>query len=143
MTTTRQKLERNFFRTLNRFVEPAVRKGVLSPRYAPVGLIVLESIGYKSGSVRSTPLLATRVGNYTFISTVRGKKSFWVRNLQKQPDISFYMGGRVKKAKSYVFTPESDFSARDALPPVIAGIANVLARRGAEGWAFAVLQAES
>jgi hypothetical protein len=76
MKTTRLKLERNFFRTLNRFVEPAVRKGVLSPRYAPLGLILLESTGYKSGAARNTPLLATRVGNYTFISTVRDKSPF-------------------------------------------------------------------
>ena len=143
MSNTRQTFERTIFRTLNKFVEPAVRKGALSPRCAPVGLILLESIGYKSGSVRSTPLLATHVGDYTFISTFRGKRSFWVRNLQKQPDISFYRGGKVKKASSFVVTPESGFDSLDSLPPVIATIAEQLARRSDKGWAFAVLQTSS
>jgi hypothetical protein len=143
MKTTRQKLEQNFFRALNRYVEPAVRKGVLSPRYAPLGLIVLKSTGYKSGVARSTPLLATSVGNYTFISTARGKRSFWVKNLQKQPDISFHKGGQVKQAKSFVITHETDFDAADALPTPIATIARVLAKRSKKGWAFAVLQTQN
>ena len=143
MSNTRQKLERNFFRNLNRFVEPAVRKGILSPRCAPVGLILLESIGFKSGAVRSTPLLATHLGGYTFISTVRGKRSFWVKNLQKQPDITFHRGGKVKKAKSFVVTPETGFESLESLPPVITAIAKQLARGSESGWAFAVLQTSS
>lgn len=140
MSTTRQTIETHFFRNLNRFVVPAVRKGIFSPRCAPVGLILLDSIGYKSGTVRSTPLVATHLGDYTFISTVRGKQSFWVRNLQKQPDISFYHGGKVKQATSFVVTPEKGFENLDSLPPFIAAIAKRLAKRSEKGWAFAILQ---
>ena len=43
----RQRLERNFFRALNSVVEPAVRRGLGSPRLAPSTLIVLESTGYR------------------------------------------------------------------------------------------------
>ena len=140
MTATRQRLERDLFRKLNRFVEPAVRKGILSPKCAPVGLILLETIGFKSGRVRSTPLLATHVGDYTFVSTVRGKQSFWIRNLQEQPDISFYKGGRLKKARSVVMTPETDPQALDSLPWVIGAITNALLGTGAKGFALAVLR---
>jgi deazaflavin-dependent oxidoreductase (nitroreductase family) len=143
MMSTRQKFERNFFRNLNRVVEPAVRKGALSPRYAPVGLIVLESIGFKSGAVRSTPLLATRIGTYTFVSTVRGKKSFWVKNLQKNPDIRFHMGGRVKEARSFVFASDNDLPKVGSLPPLIAAIAARLVRRGPDNLTLAVLRTES
>ncbi|MCB1848305.1 MAG: hypothetical protein KDI04_13230, partial [Halieaceae bacterium] len=58
----RQVLEREFFRMLNRVVEPAVRKGVGSPRFLPAGLIVLETVGFKTGAKRRTPLVATRLG---------------------------------------------------------------------------------
>ena len=140
MTATRQRLERDLFRTLNRFVEPAVRRGILSPQCAPVGLILLETIGFKSGTVRSTPLLATHVGDYTFVSTVRGKQSFWIRNLQEQPDIRFYKGGRLKQAKSVVITPETDRQALDSLPWMIAAITNTLLGAGAKGFTLAVLR---
>ena len=140
MTVTRQRLERNLFRTLNRFVEPAVRKGILSPKCAPVGLILLETIGFKSGIVRSTPLLASHVGDYTIVSTVRGKQSFWIRNLQQQPDISFYKGGRLKKAKSVVITTETDPQTLDSLPWAISAITKALIGARAEGLALAVLR---
>jgi deazaflavin-dependent oxidoreductase (nitroreductase family) len=140
MMTTRQRLERDLFRKLNRFVEPAVRKGILSPKCAPAGLILLETLGFKSGKVRSTPLLATHVGDYTFVSTVRGKQSFWIRNLQQQPDISFYKGGRLKKARSVVITPETDSQTLDSLPWVIAAIAKALLGARAKGFTLAILR---
>jgi hypothetical protein len=140
MTATRQRIERDLFRTLNGFVEPAVRKGILSPQCAPVGLILPETIGFKSGRVRSTPLLATHVGDYTIVSTVRGKQSFWIRNLQEQPDISFYKGGRLKKASSVVITSETNPQAIDSLPWVIAAITNALLGGGAKGLALAALR---
>jgi deazaflavin-dependent oxidoreductase (nitroreductase family) len=140
MTATRQRLERDLFRTLNRFVEPAVRRGILSPQCAPVGLILLETIGFKSGTVRSTPLLATHVGDYTFVSTVRGKQSFWIRNLQEHPDIRFYKGGRLKMAKSVVITPETDHQVLDSLPWLISAITNTLLGASAKGFTLAVLR---
>jgi deazaflavin-dependent oxidoreductase (nitroreductase family) len=143
MSTIRQTLERNFFRGLNTVVEPAVRKGVLSPRCAPVGLIVLESTGFKSGVLRSTPLLATHIGDYVLVSTGRAKRSFWVRNLQKQPNIRFHLGGKVKKATSYVITPDEDFQVPKSLPPIVAAAARQLAKRSGEGWAFALLEAKN
>ena len=143
MSSIRQTLERNFFRGLNTFVEPAVRKGLLSPRCAPIGLIVLESTGYKSGALRNTPLLATHIGDYVLVSTGRAKRSFWVRNLQQQPHIRFHLGGKVKEATSYVITPDEDFQTPPSLPPLVAATANLLARRGGEGWAFALLEAKN
>ena len=143
MSSIRQTLERNFFRGLNTFVEPAVRKGLLSPRCAPIGLIVLESTGYKSGALRSTPLLATHIGDYVLVSTGRAKRSFWVRNLQKEPNVRFHLGGKVKKANSYVITPDEDFQAPTSLPPIVAAAARTLARRGGEGWAFALLEVKN
>ena len=94
-----QTLERDFFRTLNRYVEPAVRAGLLSPRYAPGTMIVLETTGFKTGATRRTPLLATRLGRYVFISTVRGNRSFWVKNLQKDASARYYLGGKAIEAE--------------------------------------------
>jgi hypothetical protein len=46
------KREQQVFAGLNAVVEPAVRKGFGSPVLAPAGLIVLETVGFKSGARR-------------------------------------------------------------------------------------------
>ena len=53
--------EVEFFRMLNRVVEPMVRAGFGSPRIVPTGLIVLETEGRKTGRRVRTPLAATRI----------------------------------------------------------------------------------
>ena len=72
--------EQKVFRNLNSVVEPAVRRGFGSPTRAPAGLIVLETVGFKSGTTRRTPLWSLRLGRYRVVSTARGNRSFWVKN---------------------------------------------------------------
>jgi hypothetical protein len=61
MPTRFGKLEKTIFRALNAVVEPAVRKGIGSPRFSPAGLIVLETTGFKSGQPLQPPrVLPTR-----------------------------------------------------------------------------------
>ncbi len=133
------KLEREFFRKLNAVVEPAVRKGVGSPRIAPAGLIVLESVGFKTGQLRRTPLLAMRLGNYVFVSTVRGERSFWVKNLQKHPRTHFFRGGRRHEARAFVVAPGKQYRRPKSLPPVLGKLTDAFAQYAPPGWALAVL----
>lgn len=133
------KLEREFFRRLNAVVEPAVRKGVASPRIAPAGLIVLESTGFKSGQIRRTPLAAMRLGKYVFVSTVRGERSFWVKNLQKQPRTRYFRGGREHETKAFVIAPGKRYARPKSLPPLIGKLTDAFAERAPEDWALAVL----
>ncbi|KZX54989.1 hypothetical protein A3709_08270 [Halioglobus sp. HI00S01] len=102
MKAVSPKLEQQFFRQLNAVVEPAVRRGIGSPRLLPAGLILLESTGFISGELRSTPLLSFRAGRYRIVSTVRGQRSFWVKNLLKQPDVSYFLAGRRRNATAVV-----------------------------------------
>ena len=131
MALDKQKLEREFFRMLNRVIEPAVRKGV--------GLIVLETVGFKSGEKRRMPLAATRLGGYVFISTVRGDRSLWVKNLHKRPSTHYYLGGKRRAAKAFVMMPGKRYRRPASLPPFIGKITDFLAPYTKAGWAFAVL----
>jgi deazaflavin-dependent oxidoreductase (nitroreductase family) len=140
MKITRQKLERNLFRALNSVVEPAVRKGILSSKCAPSGLLLLETIGFKSGQKRSTPLLAAHVGDYSFVSTVRAKQSFWIRNLRKQPEVDYYRGGKLKRATALVLTSETDLSSFESLPQPLAAISKTLVGAKDSGFALAILR---
>ena len=55
------QIEKPFFRTLNKYLEPAIRAGFGSTGLAPVGAVVLETTGRKSGRTYKTPVLASQV----------------------------------------------------------------------------------
>ncbi len=133
------RIEREFFRMLNRVVEPAVRLGVGSPRFVPGGLIVLETKGFKTGNKRRTPLVAIRLKKYVLVVTARGERSFWVKNLQKQPRVRYWLGGRERQGKAFVMAPGKRYRRPRSLPTAIGRITDILAPYTRAGWAFAVL----
>ena len=133
------KLEQRFFRALNSVVEPAVRRGIFSSRLLPTTLIVLESTGYISGQPRRTPLLCQQLGSHVLISTGRGKRSFWVRNLQRDPEIEYFMGGRAYPAEAMVITGDMPVDSTQ-LPTLLKPLAGCLNALTARGWAFALLK---
>jgi deazaflavin-dependent oxidoreductase (nitroreductase family) len=137
--TISPSLEREFFRRLNAVVEPAVRHGIGSPRLAPAGLIVLESTGFKSGAKRRTPLVALKLGDRIIVMTARGERSFWVRNLRKQPRVRYWRGGRERQAKAFVLAPGKPFRRPTSLPTPLQAVAARLNPLTKKGWAFAIL----
>ena len=90
--------------------------GIGSPRLLPAGLIVLESIGFKSGQARRTPLVAMKLGPHVLVATVRGERSFWVKNLRKKPQVRFWRGGREHQARAFVLAPGKAFRRPASLP---------------------------
>ena len=80
---SRNKVEQVFFRRLNSIVEPLVRRGVGSPSFTPTSVILLETVGFKSGLARRTPLLSIRLGKYTLVSTARGSVHFGLRTCKR------------------------------------------------------------
>ena len=123
MASKQLQFEQRFFRALNSVVEPAVRRGIFSSRWLPTSLMVLESTGYVSGKTRSTPLFCNRIGPYLLLSTARGDRSFWVRNLQQEPAVNYFLGGRRYNAEALVITADSEFAEGEGfslLRPLIA-----------------------
>lgn len=134
--------EQKFFRTLNGFVEPAVRRGVASPTFLPGALIVLESIGFKSGARRRTPLVSFRVGGYRIVSTVRGDRSFWVKNLVKQPAVSYFLGGKRRQANAIVLMDGEHASEERSYSRFLGGLVALLSTRAKNGLAIVILAPE-
>ena len=141
MTSARaeRSVEVDFFRTLNRVVEPIVRVGFGSPRIAPTGLIVLETRGRKTGKARRSPLAATRIGSYILVGTFRGNRSQWVRNLAAEPRTRFWLGGRAREARAFVMHQGKRFRVPRSLPLPLQQVVRLLAPYTKLGWAFAVL----
>lgn len=134
-----QRAEQVFFRTLNSVVEPAVRKGVASSRWTPGSVIVLETTGYISGNQRRTPLLSVKLGKYRLISTSRGDRSFWMKNLKKDPAISYYLGGKKYSSRALLIEQEDSSNELSVLPTYVRKISRWLAMYKKQGWAFALL----
>jgi deazaflavin-dependent oxidoreductase (nitroreductase family) len=139
MSNTFTKLEQKMFRGVNAIVEPAVRWGFASPSLAPAGLIVLETVGFKTGVQRRTPLWSFRLGRYRVVSTARGERSFWVRNLLQQPRVSYYLGGRRRESHAIVIAAGAPQYSAAALSPFMRKVTEVFARYARSGWAFAIL----
>jgi len=132
-------LEVEFFRMLNRVVEPVVRAGLGSPRIVPTGFIVVETTGRKSGKLRRSPLAATRLGDYVIVSTFRGGRSQWVRNLAAQPRTRFWLRGKPRDARAFVMYEGKRFRVPKSLPAGMKKVVQFLAPYTKAGWAFAVL----
>ncbi len=131
-------LEREFFRNLNRMLEPLVRRGLGSPRIVPGGLIVVEHEGRRSGRTFRSPLAATRLGGYVLVATVRGARSQWVRNLAAKPSSRIWIGGRPRDVRAFVIHPDKRFRVPTSLPRPVQLVLEILAPYRKAGWAFAL-----
>lgn len=137
--STTRSLEVEFFRMLNRVVEPAVRLGVGSPRIVPSGFIVLETVGRKTGKLRRSPLAATRFGRYVIVATYRGDRSQWVFNLAAHPRTRYWLGGKPRDARAFVMYEGKRFRVPKSLPSGMQKVVRFLAPYTKAGWGFAVL----
>ena len=135
-----QSVEKRVFRTLNSYLEPVIRTGVGSPGFTPVGAVVLETTGRKSGLTFKTPVLASEFADLLLISTVRSG-SQWVKNLAAAPQTQVWLRGQSVPVMAYVIGPE--IPSLEALPetsPVVRFLIQRLRRLSKlTGTSFAIL----
>jgi deazaflavin-dependent oxidoreductase (nitroreductase family) len=135
----RRSVEVEFFRFLNRWLEPQIRAGLGSPRLVPGGLIVLEARGRKTGRLTRTPLVATRVEGHVLVATFRANRSQWAKNLAANPETRFWMNGKPRPTLAYVLSASPRPRALPKLPPLLRVVAVLLTPYTRAGWAFAIL----
>jgi deazaflavin-dependent oxidoreductase (nitroreductase family) len=132
-------LEVEFFRMLNRVVEPRIRAGLGSPCLTPGGFIVLETRGRRTGRLARIPLAATRIQDHVVVGTFRGSRSQWVKNLSAHPETRFWLGGRARPTEAFVISGDAQVRAPRGLPVVLRWVVSFLRPYTRAGWAFAVL----
>ncbi len=132
-----ERLEAEFFRGLNQFVEPLVRAGLAAPVLFPAGAIVIETQGRKTGRRLEVPLLAALVGDLVVVSTVR-RRSNWVKNLAANPEVRYWLGGREREATAFAIGP--GIETLNELPPRVSCLASALKQHSTMfGTGFAIL----
>jgi deazaflavin-dependent oxidoreductase (nitroreductase family) len=113
----RAKQTPGILQRINATVEPRVRSGFGSPGLLPAGLIVLETIGRKTGKRYRTPLLATLApGGYLWVSTILGRRANWLRNAQANADVRYWLKGRPHRGRAIVSAPGYPMPDLTALP---------------------------
>jgi hypothetical protein len=128
------QVEADFFRALNALVAPLVMAGVGAPGPWPLGMIVLETAGR-----RRLPLLAAMVDGCALVSTWRGGRARWMRDLEARPRVRYWLGAREQRGHARVFAPGACPPATDGLPPLVRAAAHALWPATLVGWTFAVI----
>ena len=113
-----QSLEKRFFRTLNTYLEPLISTGFGSPGLTPVGAVVLETTGRKSGRTYKTPVLASEFATLLLVSTVRSR-SQWIKNLAATPQTEVWIRGETVPVTAYVIGPRLSHSEEIPAPSPI------------------------
>ena len=132
-----ERLETEFFRGLNQFVEPMVRAGLGAPILFPAGAIVLEINGRKTGRRSTVPLMAALVGDLVVVGTVR-RRSNWLKNLAAHPEVRYWLGGSEREATGFAIAP--GIETHDDLPGRVSCLASALKQHSAMfGTGFAIL----
>jgi deazaflavin-dependent oxidoreductase (nitroreductase family) len=131
--------EAAFYYSLNALVAPWVRAGFGSPGPLTAGLIVVETVGRRSGRALPVPLIAWPAGRALVVSTVRGDRSQWVKNLSAHPSVRYWQYGRQHAATATVIRPEQQH-AHARSPQPAHGLAAALQRSATcSGLTFALL----
>ena len=110
-------VEQRDFRTLNRFVEPAVRAGLGNSIVGPGGF-VMETTGRQPGLPRRVPLLGTLFGDTIVVSTTCAG-SQWIRNVEHHPMVGVWVAGRRRRATADVVRLPGGAGANLRLRPCI------------------------
>jgi F420H(2)-dependent quinone reductase len=131
------EVEISLFSALNRLVEPGVRAGFGSLWIFPVGLIVLETTGRKTGLPQRVPLLAAMIAGLVVVSTVRVQQSQWLRNALEDPEVRYWVRGQELHGRAIVVM--SGYDVSEPLDDEARCLVEALRPAAAFGAAFVIL----
>jgi deazaflavin-dependent oxidoreductase (nitroreductase family) len=92
-------------KVFNRLVLAATRAGLPTP-----GVVILETIGRRSGEPRRVPVTRLLEGDTLWIVTEHGRKAAYVRNIEANPRVRVRAGRRWRTGTATVL-PDYDWRA--------------------------------
>jgi deazaflavin-dependent oxidoreductase (nitroreductase family) len=124
--TSLKHFEDDFYSGINSVVEPYLRAGFGTPGLCANGIVLLETIGRRSGRVINVPLMAVSFGDVVIVSTVRARRSQWIRNVVANPEVCYWLRGRAKKVRAFVMGDGAPVALRAAMPLHARAMASML-----------------
>jgi deazaflavin-dependent oxidoreductase (nitroreductase family) len=73
-------------------------------------ILLLTTIGRKTGMKRVTPLQYERIGDDYYLGAARGLKADWVRNIQSNPRVEIRVGAKHIEGQAEVVTDPKRFA---------------------------------
>lgn len=133
-------LSRTYWKTIDAWLEPAVRAGFATPSVLPVGLVVLETRGARTGRLQRVLLTASVVEGCLFVGTLLGSRSGWLANLRADPRVRYWLSGQERQGRALLFSARAPWTATQGLPGLARSLADgLLPVAVASGWRFAVI----
>ena len=83
-----------FIWRLLRFLPPRLAYSLGLGPIAGRAVLLLTTVGRKSGLPRITPLLYDEIDGIVYVASARGVKADWYRNLQANPNVEVTVGSR-------------------------------------------------
>jgi deazaflavin-dependent oxidoreductase (nitroreductase family) len=109
---------------LFRFLPPRLAYSVGLGSIAGRAVLLLTTVGRRSGLPRVTPLLYDEMDGIIYVGSARGEKADWYRNLQANPNVEVQVGSRRLRACAYPITDPLQIASflekRLKLHPVLA-----------------------
>jgi deazaflavin-dependent oxidoreductase (nitroreductase family) len=88
-----ERLPRSVWR-LFRFLPPRLAYSIGLGSIAGRAVLLLTTVGRRSGLPRVTPLLYDEIDGIIYVGSARGEKADWYRNLQANPNVEVTVGSR-------------------------------------------------
>ena len=101
--TTIERLPRFVWRLL-KFLPPRLAYSLGLGSIAGRIVLLLTTVGRRSGLPRVTPLLYDEIDGIFYVGSARGEKADWYRNLQANPNVEVTVGSRQFKGCADLIT---------------------------------------
>ncbi len=73
-------------------------------------ILLLTTVGRKSGMKRVTPLQYEKIGDDYYLGAARGLKADWVRNIQSNPQVEIRVGAKRFEGQAEIITDPKRFA---------------------------------
>jgi hypothetical protein len=103
------------------------------------GLVLIEVRGRVTGETHPVPLIGTRIGDLLLVSTLRGNRSHWVRNLESAAEVRYWLHGREGHGRAVMVNTHHRGESCRGESAAVQALAAYLAPATYAGWAFAII----